>query len=330
MLAKFTSSSLNISFFFSAAKGFIPAKCLMKFLPEASSFTSAWDTSPTTSTAAAASTNTVDSQNLYAKPNKNSSQPQRQTSLSFTPRPQAQNRQNFPQQPQAQKVNLSPQPQVHNISLSPQTQPRQTISQTQVSIRPCGTIQPTRPAPPVTSSLRTVAPSRYPPAPQSSASKSKDNNPLLNLPRTISPAPLSNTNSQPNVTPNILSNMNSNSNALNTEPIHRYEEIPDSAGDEQNRLLSDISISSTINVIDEFDPYSSSKGLEVYDNVPGNLNSMYSTHRYEDIPEGSYYEEVPSEPETSDANEVSFLNYFFLGFIECQNTYKVPLYLILY
>ena len=290
----------------------------MKFLPDASSFTNAWNTSDN---ATSISANAIDLQNL-AKPKNVSPQPlskQKPQIRNVTSQSQAQN---FT--PQAQVQNVAPQSQSlskQNILYQPQAQPRQNVStqprqnvipQDQTQVRQRNVIQPARPAPPVTSSLRTVAPSRYPPVSLSATSKSKENNPLLNLPRIVVPNTTPNTNSLSNVTSNILSNMNSNSNALNTEPAHRYEEISESDNSGQNSHSSSTSRNNPSNILDEFDPYSSSKGTEMYDNVPDNMNSIYNAHRYEDIPEDSYYEEVPTEAKASDSDEVRVFFYYFV------------------
>lgn len=292
----------------------------MKFLPDA--FADAWNTP---NSAAATSANTTAFQNFAAKPTNVSSQPLIQPKQNvLQPQPQVQNvaprpltRQSIPSQPLVQNVTSQPQSiSKQNILYQPQAQVRQNVSvqprqnvapQDQTQARQKSVIQPARPAPPVTASLRTVAPSRYPPVSHSTTSKSKENNPLLNLPRIVVPNATPNTNSHSNVSPNILCNMNSNTNALNTEPVHRYEEIPDSTNSGQNTHSSATSRKNTSNILDEFDPYSMAKGTEMYDNVPDNMNSIYNTHRYEDIPDDSYYEEIPNEAKPSESEEVSFL-----------------------
>lgn len=229
----------------------VPAKCLMKFLPDSSSGSSWGNFTPSATNAASGVANNI--QTSYSTPQKS------------VPQPQPQAKQN-------------------------------------------GIIQPTRPAPPVTASLRMVAPSRYPPVSQ--PSKSKESSTVSNFQRTDIPF---NTNvHNPLSSPNVSSNLNINCNTVSNEPVHKYEEIPDTlenVGDQNTslRLLSDTSCttaSSTSNILDEFDPYSTSKVPEVYDNVPDNLNSLYNSHRYEDIPEDSYYDEVPTGAEKA-AEEVS-------------------------
>ncbi|GIY49775.1 dynamin-binding protein [Caerostris extrusa] len=115
-------------------------------------------------------------------------------------------------------------------------------------------IQPSRPAPTVTPSLRVVAPSRYPPAAQ-------------------------------------------------------YEEINESFADDLMKINSSVSQDTSKksdNVIAEFDPYSATQSSQKrYDNVLDNFNELYSTHRYEDIPDETNYDQVPIESQSQSEIEVS-------------------------
>ncbi|KFM69808.1 Dynamin-binding protein, partial [Stegodyphus mimosarum] len=229
------------------AKGFVPAKCLVKLLPSASSPLS------------------------------------QGASCDW-------NRQNVA----AATKNTTP-VQIASNKTKPQALPSQN--------KEIGPIQPTRPAPSVSSSLRVVPPSRYPPIAQ----------PILKQRESNSVTPTTTNNSV-----NIFVNKNSELDSV--EPMHRYEEIPDSLGGviERNKhscdkdLMGSSAVTPT-NILEEFDPYSSPKQpTELYDNVPDNLNCLYSTHRYEDIPDDVPYDYVPTDSQHKDANEYYFAMYDFL------------------
>ncbi|XP_015929681.1 rho guanine nucleotide exchange factor 38 isoform X2 [Parasteatoda tepidariorum] len=163
---------------------------------------------------------------------------------------------------------------------------------------PNKTTQPVRPAPVVSSSLRVVAPSRYPvnpPAPDRMSNRISS----------------SATVTQPSV--------NENTSANSSEPTHRYEEIDEFSKDiiqPTSTLMDSVPVTGTKNVskaIDEFDPYSVAKsGTELYDNVPDDVDNLYSLHRYEDIPEDSNYAEVPNDLDCENIPEYYFALYDFL------------------
>ncbi|GFR28534.1 dynamin-binding protein [Trichonephila clavata] len=216
-------------------KGFVPAKCLIKYLPNLSS-QSAQATSDWNSSRIASSPRTINPiQEIYSRPQK--------------------------------------QPNLHK---TPQSSP----------------IQPSRPAP-VTSSLRVVAPSRYPPVSQA-ASKPQVSS-LVSNPSSCN-----------------SSNVSPNQNVFPSEPTHRYEEINDCFGvSSQQRTGIDAQLMTnqdgsqkSDNIIAEFDPYSTTQSSKLYDNVLDNFNDLYSAHRYEDIPDEANYDEVPCEDQAQ--SEVEF------------------------
>ncbi|XP_055933569.1 dynamin-binding protein-like [Argiope bruennichi] len=224
------------------AKGFVPAKCLVKFLPNLSS------QSPQ---AAANDWNTLKISPLHSQNNmikETYAMPQKQSS--------------------AQKNTQS------------------------------GTIQPTRPAPTPTPSLRVVAPSRYPPTTQAS------------------PKPQSR-NFAPNLPTQNPSNVLMNKNVLPCEPDHRYEEVYESlggGGQNNGDLMRNQDVpQKSDNIIAEFDPYATSQSAQnCYDNVLDNFNELYSTHRYEDIPEDFNYDQMPSEDHSQgEVNEFYYGMYDF-------------------
>ncbi|GIY80564.1 dynamin-binding protein [Caerostris darwini] len=222
------------------AKGFVPAKCLVKYLP------------------------TLSSQSSQAANEWNSLR----TSVSR------------PQNSQIQDV--------YAISQKQKIQPKSPQR---------SSIQPSRPAPTVTPSLRVVAPSRYPPAAQSS------------------PKPQVNSFFPNPVAQNSL-NAAVNKNVLPTEPDHRYEEINESFADDLMKINSSVSQDTSKksdNVIAEFDPYSATQSSQKrYDNVLDNFNELYSTHRYEDIPDETNYDQVPIESQSQSEIEFYYGMYDFL------------------
>ncbi|GFT34885.1 dynamin-binding protein [Nephila pilipes] len=226
------------------AKGFVPAKCLIKYLPSLSSqssqATNDWNSSRTASSQPII--NQI--QDVYARPQK--------------------------------------QPNLHK---TPQS----------------SSIQPLRPAPTVTSSLRVVAPSRYPPVSQASPKASVN-----------SFSPDSGSHNSSNVSPN--------KNTLPNEPEHRYEEINDCFGaNSQQRASTDAQLMAnqdgcrkSDNIIAEFDPYSTSQSSQkLYDNMLDNFNDLYSAHRYEDIPDEANYDEVPCEDQAQSKVEFYYGMYDF-------------------
>ncbi|XP_054710835.1 rho guanine nucleotide exchange factor 38-like, partial [Uloborus diversus] len=216
------------------SKGFVPAKCLIKHIPDPSSPTDDSKFCSNINSTSAAASGSKDVQKLYSLPQKKN--------------------------PEAK------------------TQPKQT-----------NVVQPIRPAPTIASSLRVVAPSRYPPTTQNAAS-----------------------NPQQNASAVSAKNFSLSKND-NNEPMHRYEEINESADPrEQSARTCDTDKNSSRdpNILDEFDPYSTGKLPEVYDNVPDNLNCLYGSHRYEDVPDITY-DEVPQEDAGVGSGEYYYAMYDF-------------------
>ncbi|CAL1281416.1 unnamed protein product [Larinioides sclopetarius] len=226
-------------------KGFVPAKCLVKYLPNLSSqspqaTTNDWNTLRTSPLLP--QNNTI--KEAYAMPQKQSS---------------------------AQRN--------HQI----------------------GSLQPTRPAPSPTPSLRVVAPSRYPTTTQAS------------------PKPQSR-NVAPNLPAQNPSNVLMNKNVLPCESDHRYEEVYESLGGGVQNKTNNVDLmrnqdmsQKSDNIIAEFDPYAIPQSSQnCYDNVLDNFNELYSSHRYEDIPEDFNYDQMPSEDQSqSDVIEFYYGMYDF-------------------
>lgn len=249
----------------------------MKFLPS-SSQSSHTDWNLLTNTSSEQRTN--QHRDIYAKPQKNSQQQKTR-----------------PTQPSTQSIRpttIQPAP----IRLNqPQTQPLRPVQPAKLiqptEFQPAKPIQPARPAPVAASSVRVVAPSRYPPSSQQNSFNPQDAN-------------FSKNNST------LPSAMNQNLTAESEQ--HRYEEINDESlgGLQIGSYPATVSRVQSNNVIDEFDPYSTVQPPvpELYDNVPDNFNSVYSEHRYEDIPDDVNYDQVPSEiqPQTiAEVGEKCFL-----------------------
>lgn len=99
-----------------------------------------------------------------------------------------------------------------------------------------------------------------------------------------------------------------NQNLTAESEQHRYEEINEESlgGLQIGSYPATVSRVQSNNVIDEFDPYSTVQPPvpELYDNVPDNFNSVYSEHRYEDIPDDVNYDQVPSEIQPQTIAEV--------------------------
>ncbi|KAG8196563.1 hypothetical protein JTE90_003576 [Oedothorax gibbosus] len=234
-----------------------------------------------------------------------------------------------------------------DIYAKPQKTKQQKPQQTVQPIRavPANALQPARPAPPPSSSLRVVAPSRYPSVSQNAAKPLDKNFSSVtgNLPATTGNFPATAGNSSPTTDkfssmtgnlsstvsyfPSSTSNPSSttgsfssmtqksvlNQNLTAAESEHRYEEIGESQAGLQLGKVGTNAPHRTSTIIDEFDPYSTAQPpvSQLYDNVPDNYNSVYSEHRYEDIPDDMNYDQVPSDSQPQTVSEYYYGLYEF-------------------
>lgn len=115
-----------------------------------------------------------------------------------------------------------------------------------------------------------------------------------------------------NVSP-MTPNSALNQNQTYSESEHRYEEIGESLTSLQLGKSGTNAPQRTSTIIDEFDPYSSVPPAmsQLYDNVPDNYNTVYSEHRYEDIPDQITYDQVPCDSQPQTVSEVCSVSYKF-------------------